>query len=148
MDAFRSTADVRDNYNGTSGDQSARITGIHSEKVDVYASPLLPLASLLNDHFHQDNINDIRILPNDNNMIHFSTSAFEAMYERIVWLQYTIPIDPFGADLLAAGIPLHFISSWIQTANTVEGKDIFQNFSGRGGQDCIQAASLLVEEGT
>ena len=56
------------------------------------------------------------------NGVHASASPVDALLERSNWLGQTIPDDPFGKGLLAAGVPLDAILQWKTDPQvTVEG---------------------------
>ena len=46
------------------------------------------------------------------NGVHASASPFEALAERLNWLEGDVAADPFGARLLAAGVPAETIAAW------------------------------------
>ena len=46
------------------------------------------------------------------NGVHASASPFEALAERLNWTGATLGADPFGAQLLAAGVPAEMATAW------------------------------------
>merc|ERR1719436_2105405 len=46
------------------------------------------------------------------NGVHASASPFEGLSERLNWLGADLASDPFGSQLLSAGIPASTIKAW------------------------------------
>jgi nucleoside diphosphate kinase len=80
------------------------------------------------------------------NGVHASASPFEAMCERLNWLGATLESDPFGAQLLAAGIPKETILAWTKDPQvTVEGKSasLFDSLEDLSVSACLAKAKEI-----
>jgi hypothetical protein len=44
--------------------------------------------------------------------VHASASPFEALAERCNWLGADFATDPYGAELVAAGVPVETLKAW------------------------------------
>jgi len=77
------------------------------------------------------------------NSVHGSASTFEGLAERANWLKKDIESDPFGAKLLAAGIPLQTIKEW-SVDPQVKGKSLFDTLEDTDADECISIATGLI----
>jgi len=80
---------------------------------------------------------------NGNNGVHASASPFEGLAERMNWAEVEVKNDPFGAKLLAAGVPLATIKAWSvdpQVALEKGGKrgSIFDQLEDNNASDCLE----------
>jgi nucleoside diphosphate kinase len=70
----------------------------------------------------------------ENNAIHSSASAYEAMVERGIWLNLPTELDPLGTRLHREGIPSTTLDSWAQNPR-IMGKDAFEYFEDKGNDE-------------
>lgn len=82
-----------------------------------------------------------------NNVVHASASPFEALLERMNWLQRGISDDPFGQALLAEGITEETLKGWSKDpVITQEGGRtcaLFDFFENLDSDKCLQMAKRL-----
>lgn len=72
-----------------------------------------------------------------NNAIHVSSSAFEGLVDRLVWVKGSILYtDPFGSRMLSAGVPATTLQSWVYNPY-LNNNFILSHMNGKGGDDCI-----------
>jgi hypothetical protein len=76
------------------------------------------------------------------NGVHASASPFEGLAERMNWLQADPKTDPFGRQLLAAGLDLDTIKSW-SVDPQVKGKSIFDQLEDKDADDCTSTMVAL-----
>ena len=80
-----------------------------------------------------------------NNGIHVSSSAFEAMVERSIWFQQSLKKDEnFGKRLLSEGIPVQTLRDWSMNCIVREAR-IFDHMLHLGADDCIAKALELLK---
>jgi len=82
-----------------------------------------------------------------NNGIHASASPFEGLAERANWLHTPLEEDPFGKEMLAAGIPLKNIEEWMQDPNVLyEGSDVsvFDLFEDQEQDEILRRARTII----
>ncbi|CAE7831086.1 unnamed protein product [Symbiodinium microadriaticum] len=75
------------------------------------------------------------------NGVHASASPFEGLAERLNWLCSECASDPFGAKLLAAGVPIETIKAW-SVDPQVKGASLFDTFE---DMDCDAVLAKAVE---
>ena len=121
----------------------------------TFSSPSLTLSTCADDsHTISDMITqnwqqfELKSEPsNRNRLIHFSASAFEALVERTIWLKSSLSTDPFGFDLISAGLSLHTLLAWMDNPE-VDGKSVFSHMNGLGAKPCIEVAMQLAKGST
>jgi len=87
---------------------------------------------------------DLRQEPNVlHNAIHASASAFEGLVERINWLKRPVATDPFGSQLITAGVPLQCIKDWCSNP-LIQGRTLFHHMEGKSSPTCIARAKELL----
>lgn len=80
----------------------------------------------------------------DQNCVHFSSSAFEAMTERLVLCKGAILFtDALGAKLLAQNIPALAIQNWLSNP-VVIGKHVLDHMRDKDTDQCLEAAAPLI----
>jgi hypothetical protein len=80
-----------------------------------------------------------------NNAIHASSSAFEAMVERSIWFKQSLKGDPlFGKRLIAAGVPSKTLREWANNSIIRESR-LFDHMNNLGADDCIDKALELLK---
>ena len=83
------------------------------------------------------------------NGVHASASPFEALAERLNWLEGDVAADPFGARLLAAGVPAETIAAWTVdpvVAYPDGGKgSVFDALEDMDAAECVEAVCALVK---
>lgn len=80
----------------------------------------------------------------EQNCVHFSSSAFEAMTERLVLCKGAILFtDVLGAKLLAQNIPALAVQNWL-TNPVVNGKHILDHMRDKDTEQCVEAAAPLI----
>jgi nucleoside diphosphate kinase len=72
------------------------------------------------------------------NCMHGSASPLEALNERRIWTSAKVESDPFGAQLLAAGISKAKVD-WLCTNPMVDGKPLFDLVEDTNTSDCVKA---------
>merc|ERR1712137_66330 len=83
-----------------------------------------------------------------NNGVHASASHFEGLAERANWLHTPLEEDPFGKEMLAAGIPLKSIEEWMQDPNVLyEGSDVsvFDLFEDQEQDEILTRARTIID---
>jgi len=78
------------------------------------------------------------------NGVHASASPFEGLAERMNWLKTPLEKDPFGQELLAAGIPASTIMEW-SVDPQVKGRSLFDSLEDTDSQTCIAKAVELAK---
>lgn len=79
-----------------------------------------------------------------NNALHASSSAFEAMVERSIWLKQSLKGDPhFGKRLVAAGVSSSVLREWSMNCIVQEAR-LFDHMQHLGADDCIEKALALL----
>jgi len=79
-----------------------------------------------------------------NNAIHASSSAFEAMVERSIWFKQSLKGDPyFGKRLVAAGVNSKILREWSMNCIVNEIR-LFDHMQHLGADDCIEKALALL----
>merc|ERR1719461_766914 len=81
------------------------------------------------------------------NGVHASASPFEGLAERVNWLGATVESDPYGAALIAAGVPAEMIKTWskdpqVKTSDSEKGS-LFDALEDIDAQVCIDKAVML-----
>lgn len=76
------------------------------------------------------------------NGVHASASPFEGLAERMNWLKASVESDPFGAAMVAAGIPVAMIKEW-SVDPQVKGKSIFDQLEDTDAEECLAKAVEL-----
>jgi nucleoside diphosphate kinase len=71
------------------------------------------------------------------NCMHGSASPLEAMNERRIWTFAKIEADPFGAQLLAAGVSKAKVE-WFCTNPSIAGKPLFDLVEDTNTSDCLK----------
>lgn len=80
----------------------------------------------------------------EQNCVHFSSSAFEAMVERLVLCKGAILFtDALGAKLLAQNISALSIQNWLSNP-VVNGKHMLEHMRDKDTQQCLEAATPLI----
>ena len=80
-----------------------------------------------------------------NNGIHASSSAFEAMVERSIWFQQSLKSDPyFGKRLVSEGVPTKTLRDWSMNC-IVHDSRLFDHMLELGAEDCIAKALELLK---
>jgi nucleoside diphosphate kinase len=80
------------------------------------------------------------------NGVHASASPFEALCERLNWVGAKLESDPFGAALLAAGIPKETILAWTKDPQvSVNGKNasLFDTLEDLSVSACLAKAKEI-----
>ena len=80
------------------------------------------------------------------NGVHASASPFEAMAERVNWLEQDLGTDVFGAGLLAAGIPEATVRAWMSDPQVpFEGgrQSLFDLLEDLDARDCLAKAKQI-----
>lgn len=92
----------------------------------------------------------LKSVPNvGDNGVHASASPFEALAERNNWLSVPIAKDPFGAALIAAGVPENVIADWsVDPQVMVDGKkgSLFDALEDLDSADCIAKCVAIAKE--
>jgi len=78
------------------------------------------------------------------NGVHASASPFEGLAEKMNWLKVDAAADPFGARLIAAGVPANTIKEW-SVDPQVKGKSLFDQLEDADSDVCIERAKELVK---
>jgi len=78
------------------------------------------------------------------NGVHASASPFEGLAERNNWLKKEIESDPFGAELIKAGISVETIKDW-SVDPQVKGKSLFDSLEDQDAEDCLATAVQLAK---
>lgn len=78
------------------------------------------------------------------NGVHASASPFEGLAERMNWLGAKIERDPFGARLIAAGVPPSVIKAW-SVDPQVKGKSLFDQLEDTDSAECIAKSVELAK---
>lgn len=85
-----------------------------------------------------------------NNGVHASASPFEAMAERMNWLGAKLEEDPFGKELLAAGIPAATIKQWSVDPTVTYGAErmpikmsLFDSLEDTNSDMCLARAMMI-----
>lgn len=78
------------------------------------------------------------------NGVHASASPFEGLCERLNWLKAPLEADDFGAQLLAAGIPVDTIKEW-SVDPQVKGRSLFDSLEDLDASACIAKAVELAQ---
>lgn len=76
------------------------------------------------------------------NGVHASASPFEALAERNNWLGAAFSEDPYGKELLAAGISEETLKAW-SVDPQVKGKSLFDQLEDLNVGDCTVKAKEL-----
>ena len=82
-------------------------------------------------------------LDENNNAIHASASAFEALVERTQWLDAPTFSDPLGYSLNILGVTPSLLNEWFQNP-VVKGKAVFDHFRDLGCKESIDVAYKLL----
>lgn len=78
------------------------------------------------------------------NVVHFSSSAWEALADRLAWLPAaTLHSDIFGHRLLAARLPAHTLQTWLRNPN-LAGQSVLEAMEGKNAKDCLAEAKRLL----
>jgi len=77
------------------------------------------------------------------NGVHASASPFEGLAERMNWLKVPVERDPFGARVLAAGIPAATIKEW-SVDPQVKGKSVFDSLEDTDSDECVKRLVALL----
>lgn len=83
------------------------------------------------------------------NGVHASASPFEALAERANWLGASVSTDPFGAALIAAGVPESVILDWsVDPQVMVDGKkgSLFDALEDMDSAACIDKCVSIAKE--
>merc|ERR1712137_279108 len=83
-----------------------------------------------------------------NNGVHASASPFEGLAERANWLNTPLGEDPFGKEMLAAGIPLKSIEEWTKDPNVFyEESDVsvFDLFEDQEQDEILTRARTIID---
>ena len=79
-----------------------------------------------------------------NNAIHASSSAFEAMVERSIWFKQSLKGDPyFGKRLIAEGVNAKTLREWSMNCVINETR-LFDHMKHLGADDCVEKALALL----
>lgn len=85
----------------------------------------------------------LKEVPNTgDNGVHASASPFEGLAERMNWLKIAPEKDPFGIQLIDAGISKETIQKW-SVDPQVKGKSLFDSLEDLDSKDCIEKAVEL-----
>jgi len=76
------------------------------------------------------------------NGVHASASPFEALAERCNWLGADFATDPYGAELVAAGVPVATLKAW-SVDPQVKRKSLFDQLEDLNVSDCTTRAVEL-----
>lgn len=80
-----------------------------------------------------------------NNGIHASSSAFEALVERSIWYKQSLKSDPyFGTRLIAEGISSKTLREWSMNC-VINDTKLFDHMKYLGADDCIEKAKSLLK---
>ena len=79
----------------------------------------------------------------DNGM-HASASPFEGLAEKMNWLGVDPTKDPFGGQLIAAGVSKQIIKEW-SVDPQVKGKSLFDQLEDLDVGDCVAKAAGLAK---
>lgn len=80
------------------------------------------------------------------NGVHASASPLEGLFERMNWLGLAVEEDPYGRELVAAGVPVHVLSAWAgDPVVTFEGAphSVFELHEGLDSPQCTRKAALV-----
>jgi len=79
-----------------------------------------------------------------NNVVHVSSSAFEGLADRLVWLPAAaLHADIFGHRLLSARIPSSAVQKWLLNP-MVAGQPVMQRMAGKNAKECLAEAKTLL----
>ena len=78
------------------------------------------------------------------NGVHASASPFEGLAERLNWLKATPETDPFGKELIKAGVSAATIRQW-SVDPQVKGKSLFDQLEDLNASDCLTKAAELAK---
>jgi hypothetical protein len=80
-----------------------------------------------------------------NNAIHASSSAFEAMVERSIWFKQSLKGDElFGKRLISAGVNAKILREWSMNCIVNETR-LFDHMKHLGADDCVEKALSLLQ---
>lgn len=86
----------------------------------------------------------IKTRPNiEENYVHASPSAYEALVEKAIWFMSPILKDPFAIQLIEAGVPKNTIKEWCRNPILKE-KPLFEHMSARGCDQSVEKALQLL----
>lgn len=78
-----------------------------------------------------------------NNVVHVSASAFEGLYDRMIWIKNSILYtDLFGSRLISAKVPSQVIQKWLNNP-LVDQTNVLITMFGMTSYDCIEIAVSL-----
>jgi len=84
---------------------------------------------------------------NGDNGVHASASPFEALAERMNWLEMAMEDDPFGKALLARGLPKARIETWAKDAQVLleskQNGSIFDALEDMDVEPCLAKLEVL-----
>merc|ERR1712061_223423 len=105
--------------------------------------------SLRNTIFKDWQALKLKAVPNTgDNGVHASASPFEALAERINWLNYRADRDPFGKLLLKAGVSRNLIKEWSTDPQVTFGlvpikKSIFDTLEDKDSDWCLALCQMI-----
>lgn len=110
------------------------------------ADPARAEEASIRGHFyrHWENLGLSERPNREQNCVHFSASAFEAMVERLILCKGAILFtDPLGAKLLASNIPALAIQNWLVNP-LVNGTALFDHMKDKATDACVETAGTLL----
>mmetsp|Transcript_24036 Transcript_24036/g.24284 ORF Transcript_24036/g.24284 Transcript_24036/m.24284 type:complete len:369 (+) Transcript_24036:2-1108(+) len=82
----------------------------------------------------------------DLSAIQISTSAFESLAQRYIWLDRCLSLDLFGAQLLSAGLSLNALQNWCCNPRVNDGERVFTFMDDCGSKRCLAITKLLINQ--
>ena len=76
------------------------------------------------------------------NGLHASASAFEAMVERLAWLNIPATCDPLGVKLYDIGLGVQLMNDWMLNVS-VKGQPLYNHMENQGCEECFGTAKTL-----
>ncbi len=76
------------------------------------------------------------------NGVHASASPFEGLAERMNWLKVSAAADPFGSEVLKAGVSADTIKAW-SVDPQVKGRSVFDQLEDTNASECLAKLAEL-----